>query len=123
MMPFQKLRELLEKSTPGPVETRCREFSNHAPLELWTNFGWIDQQPRNYREPTYEFFAEAHNTLPKVLEALDFAIEAMEVGAFHHSSCGANWYEDNGKDARPCTCAHYKIDLALAKIKSLSDQT
>lgn len=60
-------------------------------------------------------------------ECLQKAVEAMEMGAFHHSSCNANLYDDHSirenwdgkgdhRNAQPCTCAHYKIDLALAEI-------
>lgn len=62
------------------------------------------------------------------VEVVEKLVEALEMGAFHHSSCNANFYEDgstrsdwNGygdhRAAKPCTCAHYKVDFALAEFE------
>jgi hypothetical protein len=69
--------------------------------------------------------------IEKLSAALNVAKTAMLEGAFHHSGCGANWYSDNTKkdwnglgehrEAKPCTCAHYKVDLALEEIQKLLD--
>lgn len=49
--------------------------------------------------------------------ALLEAVEALEMGAFHHPSCG--WYD--GKD---CHCANSKCKEALSKIdKALGDKS
>ncbi len=64
MKPFSKLRQLLEKSTPGEwskeylADTLGFSYRNNEELDIDSSF-----------------IAEAHNTLPKVLEALDVAIE------------------------------------------------
>ncbi len=63
--------------------------------------------------------------LESAWDRLEELTHAVEMGAFHHSSCGANWYEEGSmkenwdgigehRNAKPCTCAHYKIDLALS---------
>lgn len=55
-------------------------------------------------------------------------VESVEMGAFHHTACNSNWYAEgtirkgwdgkgDGREAKPCTCAHFKIDLVLDKIK------
>lgn len=57
-------------------------------------------------------------------------IEAMNMGAFHHSICSANFYDDDTirpdwkgigehRATKPCTCAHWKIDLALAEARAV----
>lgn len=51
---------------------------------------------------------EAERLAPMHLALLQ-AVEALEMGAFHHPSCG--WY--NGKD---CHCANSKCKEALLKI-------
>lgn len=68
----------LKQATPGPFETRCREFSNRAPTEIWTNLGWLDQLPREHREPTYEMFAATPDYLAKLLEIVRVQAEALE---------------------------------------------
>lgn len=61
---------------------------------------------------------------------LALAIEAMEMGAFHHQACDANWYSEevdeekvragipDHRKEKPCTCARKKIDEALSKLRS-----
>ena len=54
---LKQVKERAEAATPGPYEARCKEFSNHAALEIWTEFGWLPELPRTYHEPTIEFQA------------------------------------------------------------------
>ena len=55
--------------------------------------------------------AERHhkNCLSPLHEALIAAVEALEMGAFHHPACG--WY-----DRKECHCANSKCKEALSKI-------
>lgn len=67
------------------------------------------------------FDAAVNELLPQI----EKLVEALEMGAFHHSACDANLYSEETKEnwdghgdhrkARPCTCAHAKVDLALAE--------
>lgn len=68
-------------------------------------------------------------------ESLKMACEAMEMGAFHHQSCDANWYssevdEDkvragipDPRKAKHCICARKKIETALTQIKERHGKT
>lgn len=73
------VRELLERATPGPYDVRVREFSNHALTEVWTEFGWYQQLPRDYREPTTELFAASPALLAKLCRIIEVQNEALEV--------------------------------------------
>ena len=75
---LEKIRQRLESATPGPYEARCKEFSNHAPLELWTEFGWYKELPMSYREPTTEMFANAHADIDRLLRVVERMREAIE---------------------------------------------
>lgn len=58
----------------------------------------------------YDYGGRSENRRLKPLHAaLLEAVEALEMGAFHHPSCG--WYD--GKD---CHCANSKCKEALSKI-------
>jgi len=85
----RKLIEARDNAVPGEIETRCREFSNHSPLMLWNNLGWVDQLPLMYREPTYEFFAYASN------HAADIAKRMLELEAENTeiTSAAQKWME------------------------------
>lgn len=76
---LNELKEKAEKATPGPYDARCREFSNHARLELWTELGWLDQLPKQYHDPTIEF-QEATNpeTVLLLVAALEDCRQALE---------------------------------------------
>lgn len=67
-----------------------------------------------------------------VIEHLNILKEAMEMGAFHHSACAANWYSEDTKgnwdgtgdhrEPQGCTCAKEKVDRALESLdKFLGD--
>lgn len=77
-MTLSKLKQLAFKATPGPWESRCREFSNHALPIVWTEFGWLDSLPREYRVPSVEFIAAAN---PAAVLALIERIEQLEYAA------------------------------------------
>lgn len=76
---ISRMSEAAKAATPGPYEARCKEFSNHAPLELWTDLGWLDELPRDYRSPTIEYLAllEPANVL-KLLEVIKVQQKALE---------------------------------------------
>lgn len=67
-----------DAATPGEYETRRREFSNHAALEIWTDIGWLDQLPKSYREPTYSFFAASPTNQDRYHRALEIALECLQ---------------------------------------------
>lgn len=75
---LSKCKELEAKAMPGEYEVRCREFSNRAPVEIWTEYGWLDTLPRDYREPTYEFIAFARSALPRLIEMCERYQKALE---------------------------------------------
>ena len=60
-------------------------------------------------------FSEAENEITRLQAQLDEAREAMEMGAFHHGGCRANWYESDGVNVKKCTCAREKVTSFLAK--------
>ncbi len=80
MKPFSKLRDLLEKSTPGEWATD----KSGKDFDTWQAF--IKCKGKYLYAPTTElvgysdreFIAEAHNQLPRVLEALDLAVGRLE---------------------------------------------
>lgn len=74
----------LRDATPGPYDVRVREFSNHALTEVWTEFGWYSQLPRDYREPTTELFAHAPMDLARLLKIVALQNEALEAYAKDH---------------------------------------
>lgn len=75
---FESIRKRYDEATPGEYETRCREFSNFAPLEVWTELGWADQLPTICRTPTYELFAHSRTDIPLLLQALDALLINLE---------------------------------------------
>lgn len=52
----------------------------------------------------------------ELVNKLAIAVEAMEMGAFHHGGCQANWYKEDLKTPRDCTCAREKVTKALKLI-------
>lgn len=46
-----------------------------------------------------------------LVERIKEAEMAMAMGAFHHSSCGNNWYAEPGVSNKPmpCTCSRIKV--------------
>lgn len=111
---FESIRKRYDEATPGEYETRCREFSNFAPLEVWTELGWADQLPTICRTPTYELFAHSRTDIPTLLEALDAAVEALE-----QVNCACLVEERLSGHLTGC----YAIakDEALKKIEELSE--
>ncbi len=101
--PFSRLRELLEKSTPGEWEVIKEAIADESRIYLKLRQVGVpisiakmtieDDLPEGEQyEETYsfEFCAEVHNTLPKVLEALDLAVGAlkkMDVSQPAYSMC------------------------------------
>ena len=85
MTDLKKLRELAEKATPGPYDSRCKEFSNQARTEIWTEFGWLSELPRSYHEPTIEFQAAANpQAIIEILDRLERYEKALrDVGTYH----------------------------------------
>lgn len=75
---LDELKRLEHEATPGEYETRCRELSNHAGLEIWTDFGWLDKLPFSYREPTYKSFVALRNASPVLIEALEIAMRVLK---------------------------------------------
>lgn len=69
----------LKAATPGPYDARVREFSNRALCEVWTEFGWYQQLPRDYREPTTDLFANVPTDLAKLLAIVRRQSEALEM--------------------------------------------
>lgn len=73
-----EISERLEKATPGPYDARVREFSNHALCEVWTEFGWYQQLPEQYRQPTTTLFAFAPSDLQLLVEVCEVMREALK---------------------------------------------
>jgi len=96
-----EVRERLKAATPGPYAARVREFSNRALSEIWTEFGWYQQLPRDYREPTTEMLAHAPADLDKLCQALELALEA---------------FGDIERNADPYSTSERVARKALAKI-------
>lgn len=75
---LDELKRLEHEATPGEYETRRRELSNHAGLEIWTDFGWLDKLPFSYREPTYKSFVALRNASPVLIEALEITLNILD---------------------------------------------
>ncbi len=110
MKPFSKLRQLLEKSTIGP----WREEHDGG---VSCVRGGDDSLVRALGFPANsQFIAEAHNTLPKVLEALDVAIAMLKRSEGHMFSCcqpdKGDWFAEWDEE----------YQAALAKIKELAKE-
>lgn len=56
---------------------------------------------------------------PKREEVILLMVEALEMGAFHHKACQANYYDKDGITARPCTCSNQKVKHALQEWEKL----
>ncbi len=76
-----------------------------------------------------ERIAYHHAKLRPIHKALISLVEAVHMGAFHHSACSSNWYDNEsvnpewdgeGEHRLPekCTCAHAKIDSAKAALEA-----
>jgi len=79
--PFARLRELLDRATPGDWDNRCRGFSNTEwARHIWSNYGWIAtfERPLDSAEADAELICELRNNAEKLLEALDEAERALE---------------------------------------------
>ncbi len=81
MKPFSRLRDLLEKSTPGTwiADSSCSIFADKIYIAECCVQGDIDDAEDKRMHNDSPFIAEAHNTLPKVLEALDIALKIVKV--------------------------------------------
>ncbi len=120
--PFSKLRDLLEKSTPG--EWRAYDWPGF-PRNDETIGGCVRIETKTAitafcfaGEPNNDalLIAEAHNTLPKVLEEFDKLVDAL--GSAHAT------LEQIAKETRrPGLLACVDIlDEALARIKELAGE-
>lgn len=81
------------------IYTVGREGSHHIQVAIEPEF----VATGFFGETDSQFIAEAHNQLPRVLEALDVAVEALEA-----------YERANGEDC--------PADIALAKIKELAGE-
>ncbi len=92
MKTFSKLRQLLEKSTPGEWKYISNIYRPKPYLGMESNENEIDNSSiETDKEVIHSngydgcfvgpedsaFIAEAHNQLPRVLEALDVAMQAL----------------------------------------------
>ncbi len=114
---FTRLRELLEKATPAPwtaFETGAWGdgfgiHSGEADTKSFKVLASIHHGQNIFNEvrgENYLLIAEAHNQLPKVLEALDVAVEALE-SISGRMNIKIDWWQVEAEEA-------------LAKIKELS---
>ena len=103
-----KLEKALKLGGVASAEYRGAKYVNGSPgfetarsLESWLQ-----------AEYTLKF---ENKRLSPLHDALIAAVEALEMGAFHHPACG--WY-----DRKECHCANSKCKEALSKIdKVLGD--
>lgn len=119
-MLFPKLREALSKITPGFWQALIQDAdSGHKWFDIWTDLGSIAHISEDARtdEGFKHFIADAHfialsrNELPQVLEALDLAMEALEL-----------YTGIAGSDCRDSVTQYSAAAQALAKIKELSEK-
>lgn len=78
---IKKIRDRLDAATPGPYDSRVREFSNIALCEVWTEFGWYIELPAAYREATTELFANSPTDIAKLLRCVEVLSEACKMYA------------------------------------------
>ncbi len=88
---MSKLRE-----SRVPVDTSCTGIYEGLEFEDW-------QDPKDY--------TLMREVSPAYDEAVKGLVEALEMGAFHHTTCP--WHY--GKN---CLCAHTKVDAALEAYKA-----
>jgi hypothetical protein len=111
--PFARLRELLEKATPGDWDNRCREFSNtERARHIWSNYGWIAtfESPLDSAQADAELICELRNNAEKLLEALDLATSEMYA---------VRLFLINGEMAESKIAAANTLGQALIEIRAL----
>jgi len=120
-----KLKELAKKATPGPWQFFDREFvGDDRECVYYKHFCNVDQYgAHSILFTDTKFFPDENRIASTMADALfiahanpaailnligwvELAIEALEMGAFHHTACPYH-------ESIECLCAHEKVDAVL----------
>ncbi len=124
------------KSLRKLAESRLSDEDNILHLYTLPNSSLeVDSGNLFYAATEYKKHAKKlSDALLVAAEVIEMQTEAMEMGAFHHQSCDANWYSEevdeekvrsgvpDPRKAKHCTCARRKIDEALTKAQEMLEK-